>query len=139
MINKNKQVLGLMLIGMTCWTSAGAMDIRPVAKLGADFGGDTLVTVTFTDGSSETVKAHEGLSMGAGVSFLNEAKSFEVEATIAYKFNMVNATNGDVTWSRFPLDVVAFYRVSRARIGGGLTYHMSPDLTPEWQWSCWQY
>ena len=64
-----------------------------------------------------------------GCHFLNEAKFFEVEATISYKVNMVNATNGDVTWSRFPLDVVAFYRVSRARIGGGLMYHMSTDLS----------
>ncbi len=120
---------GLLFVSMTSWTAAQAVDIRPVLRAGAEFGGDTLATLVFTDGSTENVKAHDGFSLGAGASFLSESKAFEVETTLSYKFDFTNARNGDVTWSRIPLDVLAFYRVSRVRLGGGFTYHFSPKVS----------
>jgi hypothetical protein len=33
-----------------------------------------------------------------------------------------------VTWSRWPLDGLVFYRWNKVRAGGGLTYHLNPDL-----------
>src|SRR5262249_32910776 len=38
------------------------------------------------------------------------------------------ADNGDVTWTRVPLDGLLFYRWEKFRLGGGVTYHMSPKL-----------
>ncbi|MFN0313975.1 MAG: hypothetical protein ACKVQA_02890 [Burkholderiales bacterium] len=118
----------LLLAGVTSWTCAGAVDLRPVLRAGAEFGGDKLFSLVFTDGSTTNVKAHDGFSLGGGASFLNESKSFEIETTLSYKFHFTNASNGDVTWSRIPLDVVGFYRLSRVRLGGGLTYHLSPRV-----------
>ncbi|MSQ58346.1 MAG: hypothetical protein EXR36_01485 [Betaproteobacteria bacterium] len=116
----------LLLAGMASWTCAQAVDLRPVLKAGAEFGGDKLFTLVFTDGSTKNVKAHDGFSLGGGASFLNESKSFEIETTLSYKFHFTNASNGDVTWSRIPLDVMGFYRFSRVRLGGRLICHLSP-------------
>ena len=108
--------------------AAQAADVRPFVKAGADFGGDTLVTVVFVDGERESIKANEGFYAGGGVSIRNEAKTLEGEVSIAYKFNAITASNGDVDWTMMPLEALLFYRLPQWRLGGGLTYHMNPKL-----------
>lgn len=110
-------------------TPARATDIRPMFKVGADFGGDELVTVTFTNGESRTIRANDGVFLGGGVSILNDAKDVEAEISLSYKVDTINASNGTVTWSRWPIDALLFYRLPSMRLGGGLTYHLNPELT----------
>jgi hypothetical protein len=52
----------------------------------------------------------------------------EYHFSLAYKVAVVDASNGDIEWTRFPLEALAFYRFPRVRVGGGLAYHMSPRL-----------
>ncbi len=106
-----------------------AVDVRPTLKAGFDFGGDTLVTVVFTDGSTKSINANEGLYFGGGVSILSDSKDIETEVSLSYKFTGINASNGSVDWTRFPLEVLVFYRLPQFRVGGGLTYHLSPKLS----------
>ncbi len=106
-----------------------AVEVKPVFKGGADFGGETLATVTFTNGSSESIKANEGFYIGGGASFLLDSKDIEIETTLSIKYTSAGSgTNQEVTWTRFPLEVLAFYRMPKFRLGGGLTYHLSPKL-----------
>jgi len=106
-----------------------AADVRPVAKLGFDFGGDNLVTAQFSNGSSESIKANELLYLGGGASIITDSKDIEVEVTLSYKFKNISATNGDIKWTRFPLEALVFYRMPKFRLGGGLTYHLGPKLS----------
>ncbi len=106
-----------------------AVEVKPVFKLGADFGGETIATVTFTNGSQKSIDANEGLYIGGGASFLLDSKDIEIETTLSIKYTSITASNGDVTWTRFPLEVLAFYRAPKFRVGGGLTYHLSPKLS----------
>lgn len=108
--------------------AAEAAEVRPLFKAGFDFGGDTMVTAVFTDGSTQTIKANEGLYLGGGAAIVNEARDWEFHLTLAYKFTMIDASNGDVEWTRFPLEALAFYRFQKVRLGGGLAYHISPRL-----------
>jgi len=62
------------------------------------------------------------------VSLISDDKSIETEISLSYKFADITASNGDITWSRLPLDVLAFYRMEKVRLGGGLTYHINPEL-----------
>lgn len=100
-------------------------------KLGFDFGGETLVTVQFTDGSTQSIKANQGFYLGAGASILvTDSQDIEVEGSVSYKEDFITASNGDVTFSRFPLDALVFYRFpEHIRVGGGLTYHLNPKLS----------
>jgi hypothetical protein len=106
-----------------------AVDVRPMLKAGFDFGGDTLVTVVFADGSTKSINANEGLYFGGGVSILSDSKDIETEVSLSYKFTGINASNGSIDWTRFPLEVLVFYRLPQFRLGGGLTYHLSPKLS----------
>lgn len=107
---------------------ASAADIRPLVKAGFDIGGDTLVTAVFTNGETETIKGNEGFYAGGGAAIINDAKDMEFHVTLAYKFALINASNGEIEWTRFPLEALAFYRFPRVRVGGGLTYHINPQL-----------
>jgi hypothetical protein len=107
---------------------ANAADFRPLIKAGFDFGGDTMVTVVFTDGDTRKIRANEGLYLGGGLAVIDDARSLEFHATLAYKFALIDADNGDVDWTRFPLEALAFYRFPNVRVGGGVAYHVSPRL-----------
>lgn len=128
MLKKNVVVTSVAFMAGFLSLQAFALDVRGHYKVGADFGGDTLVTVLFTNGESENIKSNEGLSLGGGISLVSDDKKIETEISLSYKFNMINASNGDVTWSRWPVDVLTFYRWPAVRVGAGITYHLNPEL-----------
>lgn len=109
-------------------STASALDAAFHYQLGYDTGGDTLVTVTFTNGETASIKANRGLYFGGGVSLVNEAQDIETEIALSYKIDDITAENGDVTWSRFPVDALVFYRWPTIRLGAGATYHFSLKL-----------
>lgn len=107
---------------------AQAAEIRPLLKAGADFGGDTMATVTFDDGDTQKIRGNQGFYVGGGVAIIDAERSMEYHLTAAFKFYFVDADNGDVEWTRVPLEALAFYRFERVRLGGGLTYHVNPRI-----------
>jgi len=108
-----------------------AVDVRPIIKAGFDLGGDTVVTVGVTGGSSssKSIKANDGIFVGGGASILTDSKELEVEVSLSYKFFTIAAQNGHIDWTVLPLDALVFYRMPNVRLGGGLTYHLSPTLS----------
>ena len=100
-----------------------------LAGVGVAAGGDTLATVQFTDGTRQNVKAGGGGTFYAGGEYRGHDK-FSIQATLGYHFQTTAAaSNGDVTFSRIPVDLLAFYHLSdKLRIGGGLQVVNSPRL-----------
>lgn len=108
-----------------------AREIDWYVHAGLDFGGDEMVEVFFDDGESDEINAGELLYVAGGLIVqtaprLNE--HLETQLTIGWKFDSVDAENGDVTFSRFPLEALQFVKNGRWRFGGGLTYHLNPTL-----------
>ena len=97
-------------------------------SFGLDFGGDTMVTVIYTDGHDNDIKAGELAYFNAGVIIPNGTSDFETQFTIGWKFDKSSADNGDVSFDRFPIEMLEFYKLGRFRFGGGLTYHLNPSL-----------
>ncbi len=118
----------LALLGALAAAPAHAFEVRPLLKAGFDFGGDTIVTAVFTNGERQDIKANQGLYLGGGAVIVGDAKDWEFHLTAAYKFAFIDATNGDIEWTRIPLEALAFYRFPHVRVGGGLAYHASPKL-----------
>jgi hypothetical protein len=117
------------MIGLASAASASqALDVRPLVKGGFDFGGDTIVTARFTDGSTRSIKANQGFYVGGGASVLNDDGTLEAELSLSYKMGLISANNGDLKFTRLPLEALGFYRWTHFRLGGGLTYHINPRL-----------
>lgn len=109
--------------------AAHAADVNGVFKLGYDSGGDTLTTALFTDGHTANIKANEGFSIGGGVRMAYPEKHLDTEITIAWKQESINATNGDIDFTRYPLELLVFYNLNTWRVGGGLTHHLNPKVS----------
>src|SRR5215831_18912615 len=121
-----KKVLALLALGAAVLPfAAHAMDIKPVFVAGIEGGGDEIASTT--DGGS--LRANELFSLGGGASFLNDAKDLEFQLTLAWKYGNLNASDGKVSFTRFPLDALVFYRFQKVRVGGGVTYHLNPSLS----------
>jgi hypothetical protein len=108
--------------------SRAAAEVRPVVVAGYDAGGDSVASLTYTNGNTDSLRANEGLYAGAGVSMLNGAGNIEFQGTLSVKYAGLHADNGDVTWLRYPLDALLFYRRQTFRLGGGLTYVIGPRV-----------
>ncbi len=92
-----------------------------------DAGGDDIATVIFTDGSTSTLSANEGLHFYVGKNFANGVDSpWHTHVSMGYKTGSVTAKNGDLTWSAWPLEAIEFYNMEKVRFGGGLVYQLNP-------------
>lgn len=88
-----------------------------------EFGGDDVATVLFTDGSSQDVKAGQGITIAAGMHYLVTPK-IDLQATIGYKYVTTQANNADINLSRIPVEISAHYLLPNDfHIGiGGVTH-----------------
>jgi len=119
----------VLMVAAAFPAASRAVDVRPVLKLGIDFGGDTIFEQGLVGGGSLSIKANGLFYFGGGVSILNDAKDIETELTASFKVDDATADNGQASWKRFPLEALVFYRLPQYRFGGGLTYHLSPKLS----------
>jgi hypothetical protein len=113
-------VAGLALLAFTPLkaSAAGMVLTGEIA-----FGGDDLAVVT----GGEDLQAGQLLNLGIGYDFdLNAAKTLRLRTGINYKFDSVDATNGEADFDRWPLDVLLVSRAGNFALGAGITYHLSP-------------
>jgi hypothetical protein len=142
-----KKIILIILIVCTAggaWGQAPGTDrFEPQAKrvsfvgtLGLNLGGDELPTDEDANEREENdMKAGDGLSFKLGVIVqpFVQYPDWEIQTTIGWKevgeFNTDDDDDGDFsTFSRYPLDLMAFYKINKLRCGAGLTYHINPKL-----------
>lgn len=103
-------------------------DISALVRMHLDFGGTELIQVEWTDGDSSTLKAGQLITFSAGALYRSPTLPFSAEATIGYKFDRVNGSNGSIMFTRFPLELLAAYMHGAHRIGLGGTVHLLPSF-----------
>lgn len=96
-----------------------------LARVGVEFGGDTLATVDVSDGSTQTISAGGRTVISAGVIY--QPGTWALEATIGYKRDSSDISNGTVGFTRYPLDIIASIAPGGARVGAGIAVHFSPN------------
>lgn len=120
-----KILTALMLMGFSGYASSSP--VEGVIGIGYDFGGDTLGTAFYTDGSTQKIKSHEGLSIYGGAD-MYFGGSFKARGTVGYKFTTTSASNGEVSFSRVPFDLVIFNNLGPHSFGIGGTYHTAVEF-----------
>ena len=105
-------------------------DVKFTFELGVHSGGDEITTAETTSGT-ENVTAGGGISAAIGAK-MDLSEDLMLQATIGFKEDSITGSNGDVSFSRNTLDFLVDMKMSELiYLGGGLTYHMSPELTTE--------
>jgi len=98
-----------------------------LAELGIHNGGDDLITVNFTDGTSRDLQAGEFLSLGAGVAW-DMGSVMEWRLYAGWKGDEVAASNGSVKLNRWTSNFMLFFNAGDWRFGGGAAYHWDVKL-----------
>lgn len=120
----NKGLFGVLLLLSAA--AASAAELKGVVGIGLDFGGDVLLSGSYTDGSTWEARANQGFLLNGGVVVVTG--DFETQATVGYKFGGPSAKNGSVTFDVIPVELMEFYRAGNLRAGLGVSYHNSPKL-----------
>jgi hypothetical protein len=121
-----KKLVPLALLAVSaaaCAADDNERALRFAAGIGLTNGGKTLINATFTDGTTEKVTSGGlvHLYVGGEYSF---TPNIAVQANVGYHVHDTSpATNGSLTFSRVPVELLGYYKVTdHVRLGGGLRY-----------------
>ncbi len=78
----------------------------------AEFGGDSLGTVSFEDNSTQSIKTGDGLSLNVGGHYRFANSPFDLSATIGFKYRGTKATNSDINVNRMVLEFLGTYFIN---------------------------
>ena len=103
--------------------------LRGAIRFGGDYGGDKVLQFEYEDGSTPDVIAGGGLLLTAGGAlgvFTRGAHSVDAQVNLGVKYRTIpEASNQDVSWLRFPLEGLLYYRTPVGiRLGAGATVHL---------------
>jgi outer membrane protein W len=128
-----KKILMAGAISMALCGSAFAQNepnpLHFMVGVGLTVGGENVATAQYTDGSSNNISAGTGAQLMTGLDYrLNQSVSFE--ATVGYRVRVALGSNGNASFNRFPIDLLAYYNVDpNWRLGGGVEYINHPTLS----------
>lgn len=104
------------------------VDARFLLEVGAEWGGDDLITVQFTNGEDQTMQAGQGIHLAAGTElhFAN-INPLMVRASFGLKWAPTAADDANIAFTRLPLTISPFLKIKEDfRIGVGATAHLRP-------------
>ncbi len=103
---------------------------KPMVGAAVTGGGETLVTVIFTDGTSQKVQSGGLLQFFGGFEYQAPESPFAIQANLGYHVDDTTAKNGSVKFSRFPIEVLGLYQFNETfRLGLGLRKATSAKLS----------
>ncbi len=115
--------------GVAAAQTQAPASVKPLIGFGMTFGGDTLVSGSYSNGDSWKISSGGLFVFYAGAEFrVNE--QFAVQGTLGYHTDRISGENGSVRFSRVPLDLVGLYKINpQVRLGGGLQHASSPKVS----------
>lgn len=93
-----------------------------------EYGGDPVVEVTFTDGSTQKITAGQGGTFSFGTDF-RPTPNLGLRTTVGWKFATSAADNVTLLLTRVPVEaVVSYYFSPNVRLGLGASYHAAVNF-----------
>ncbi len=129
---KSLKILNLIPIVATLMAAASPSQAGSFAgRVGIDGGGDTLLSLQFTNGDSSSIKAGGGVFFEIGygtITPLQDNPKLQTEVSFGYKVDSEDATNGEVEFRRLSVNLNQMMKLEKFRLGGGITYHFDNKL-----------
>ncbi len=116
----------LITIVGSCIYSANTL-ADSIIELGVHIGGDELIHGTFDNGKTDSIKAGGLFSFDFGRLY-QFAPTWETQVTFGVKSDARYDNETKISWVRYPLNALLFYRMEDMRFGMGATYHLFPKL-----------
>ncbi|HXF44532.1 MAG TPA: hypothetical protein VNK91_00260 [Burkholderiaceae bacterium] len=121
--------IAVVLAGAAQAQMPPARELRFALQGGISAGGDELATAVFADGSTQSIRAGGLFQFSGGVLWQPQSTPVALQATFGYHADSVSARNGELRFSRYPFEFLAFYTgVPQWRFGGGVRYVTDPRL-----------
>ena len=125
---KNWLIASIITLGCAVAQAQSPM-VRFHGAVGYSVGGDTLASGKYTDGTSYSVSAGQGLLLALGADF-RVADKVTIQATVGHHQDSVYASNGEIAFKRSPVELLTFYDMTEQfRLGGGLRKAQNAELT----------
>ena len=137
MSNKNLVAVAVLLLSMVAVVAATANEQENGSRMdwfvgfGLTHGGDKLAEAEVEyngDTYDDDLRAGELLTIAAGIVVYFPQPAWSLQTSIGYHTDSVGDYDDDITFDRYPLELIPFYNFSKHRIGAGLSYHLSPEL-----------
>lgn len=137
MPGKDLTAVAVFLLGMATVGAVAANEqdngsqMKWFVGFGLTHGGDELAEVeVIYDGDShdEDLRGGELITIAAGIVVNLPLPAWSLQTSIGYHTDEVGDFDEDITFDRYPLELIPFYNFSSHRIGAGLSYHLSPEL-----------
>lgn len=120
----------VLLALMPTLAAAEAWKTVPVVGLDGQFGGDTLVTINYDDGTDQDINAGNGIVFYAGALVDLPLDGLQLRSTLGFKYSTSQASNIDVAKTAWPLEAGLRYNFSGGWFAeGGIAHHLSPQLS----------
>ena len=98
-------------------------------EAGVEFGGDEILQVFFTSGEDQTIDAGQGGFISAGGQFHLPSVPVYLATTLGVKYTTTAASNANIRFLRFPLNVMGYYKfMDGFRVGAGGNTHLGVNL-----------
>jgi len=137
MPNKILAAAAILLLGMVTIVAAAENEEENLSRMdwfvgfGLTHGGDELAEVEVEydgDNHDEDLRAGELITLAAGIVVYFPLPEWSLQTSIGYHTDAVGDYDDDITFDRYPLELIPFYNFRNHRIGAGLSYHLSPEL-----------
>lgn len=104
--------------------------VRWALTAGFDYGFNELVKVEMTDGSTQSLSANDGLFFSVGATFLPLLEGrLETQATIGIKGWSIDASNGSMSVTMFPIELLEAFRADPVRLSAGVVFVPGPTTS----------
>lgn len=121
-------LVGTLLVLGSAVAQAQAPAARFHANIGYSVGGDTLASGNYVDGTSYRISAGTGLLLALGADF-RLTDTVRLQATLGSHVDKTNASNGEISFNRSPVELLAFYDLNQqVRLGGGVRKAQNAEL-----------
>ena len=137
MPNKHLIAVTVFLLGMSTVVAVVANEQENGSRMdwfvgfGLTHGGDELAEVEVKydgDRHDEDLRAGELITVSGGIVVYFPQPAWSLQTSIGYHTDSVGDYDDDITFERYPLELIPFYNFNKHRIGAGLSYHLSPEL-----------
>lgn len=98
--------------------------------MGLTYGGDQIGSdVQYDNGTSAKIHGGALIDFRGGIEYRMPASPVSFQTSIGYHFDRAGASNGDVTFSRMPLELLAHYQaLDTWRFGGGIRKSLNAEV-----------